>query len=357
MEPPATRRPRIALVLDPRFPGGTSAAVAAEIRALHAVADLRVVGVETAMFSGRRVNPGLVRALDDHGIELAWNPPVIRSDIVAFHNPSCLKFNETLNLRISCRRAYVVTQENFLRPNGTEGFDVAKTLRLLDGALVCGARFLAPVSPYNRRGVETWLRRMGGDWPVADFDWFHICDFERRPPAGAPRDRRGRHSRAGFEKFPPMETMLAHFPPHAERCAILGGDTFLLDPTNLPGHWTVLRFGEVDVARFLEGIDFFVYFTHPLWRESFGRVIAEAVAAGKVVITDPGTAECFGHAVVSSEGADVDDIVRGFIAEPRSYQEFVLAGQNFLDGLGPEAFAAHILGRIEAGEEAARAAV
>ena len=63
------------------------------------------------------------------------------------------------------------------------------------------------------------------------------------------------------------------------------------------------------MADFLSGIDFFVYFTNPNWRESFGRVIAEAIAAGKLVITDPGTAATFGDAVVASDGADVDGII------------------------------------------------
>ena len=79
----------------------------------------------------------------------------------------------------------------------------------------------------------------------------------------------------------------------------------------------MLRFGEANVADFLAGIDFFVYFTHPNWRESFGRAIAEAISAGKLVITDPGTAAMFGDAVVASDGGDVDEIVQGFVAEPR----------------------------------------
>jgi hypothetical protein len=340
-------RRKIALLVDPRFPGGTSTAVAHEIRALHGHADLRVFGVETSMFRDRPINPTLQRTLDEHGLELVWNPPVIRSEVVVFHNPSCLKFNETLDLRISSALAYVVTQENFLRPNGAEGFDVARTLRLIDGALVCRRRSLAPVSPHNRRGVGAWLQRTGGDWPVAEFDWFHVCDFELRPPVALPQDRRGRHSRPGFEKFPPLETMLAHFPAHAERCAILGGDTFLLDGPSLPKHWTVLRFGEMDVAQFLEGIDFFVYFTHPLWRESFGRVIAEAIAAGKVVLTDPGTAEAFGDAVVGCEPDEVDDVIAGFIREPRRYQRFVRAAQASLGRFGPEAFRARVLANLD----------
>ncbi|MFO4987299.1 hypothetical protein RCK87_26505, partial [Salmonella enterica subsp. enterica serovar 1,4,[5],12:i:-] len=80
----------------------------------------------------------------------------------------------------------------------------------------------------------------------------------------APRDRRGRHSRPGFEKFPGLDTLRALFPPHAEHCAILGADTLMLDPEAVPPHWTLLRFGAMPVAEFLATIDFFVYFTHPL---------------------------------------------------------------------------------------------
>ena len=80
---------------------------------------------------------------------------------------------------------------------------------------------------------------------------------------------------------------------------ILGADTLLLETEDLPSHWQLLPFGAIKVADFLASIDFFVYFTHPLWRESFGRAIAEAIAAGKLVITDPATAEAFGPGVIA----------------------------------------------------------
>ena len=60
-----------------------------------------------------------------------------------------------------------------------------------------------------------------------------------------------------------------------------------------------MRFGAMPVPDFLASIDFFVYFTHPLLREGFGRAIAEAIAAGKLVITDEETAEPFGPGVVT----------------------------------------------------------
>jgi glycosyltransferase involved in cell wall biosynthesis len=256
---------------------------------------------------------------------------------------------------VSCGLALLIAHENFLRPNGSESFDVEKCLRLIDDALVCRARFIAPISAHNRRTVETWVKETGSDWPVADFDYFNVCDFEMKPPTDAPRDRRGRHSRPGFEKFPPLETLLKCFPPHAESCLISGANHLLEPRDPETGHWRLVRWDELEVDEILDQIDFYVYWTNPLWREGFGRVIAEAIAAGKVVITDPGTAEAFGGAVVGCELHEIDDVIAGFIREPGRYRDFVLAAQAALKRFGPEAFRAHILANLDRCRDAANA--
>ena len=342
-------------MVDPRFPGGTSAAVAAEIRALAPMVDLEIVGIETAMFRDRRVNADLEDAIADAGLELRWSPSVVRADTIVFHNPSCLKFDVALPVRFSCSTAVLVTHENFLRPGDTESFDVAHCLSLIESRLVCTSRWLAPVSPLNRRGVETWLQQTGAPWEATPFDWFNICDMPIRPPTERPRDLRGRHSRPGLEKFPPMEVMLRHFPPHAEGVVILGGDGFLSEPDSVPAHWDLRRFGETDVTRFLEEIDFFVYFTHPLWRESFGRVIAEAIAAGKMVLTDSATAESFGPAVVPTDADEVDGTIARFLAEPAQYVAFVEEAQDWLLRFRPEAFRSTVFAGLEGIEGRANA--
>jgi hypothetical protein len=343
-------RHRLTLVLDPRFPGGTSTAVAAEIAAIACSVHLEVCAIETAMFRGREVNPRLRATLDLHGIDLAWNPPVIRGDTVVLHNPSCLRFNTDLAPRISCGTLYIVTHENMLRPNGSDAFDADLCLQLIERASVAGRHILAPVSAHNRATVAAWLdRRPDLPWTVAPFDWFNVFDLPLSEPVQGPRDRRGRHSRPGLEKFPPLATMRAHFPAHAERCAILGADTFLSAPDGAPPHWRAYRFRSLDVARFLEEIDFFVYFTHPLWRESFGRVIAEAIAAGKLVITDPGTAAPFGPGVVASDSTDVDALVAGFVAAPQRYARAVRQAQAGLARFTPERFREDVLLRVTEG--------
>lgn len=353
------RRPEVAILVDPRFPGGTAAAVAAEIAALAPHVDLEVHALRGRMLDGREDGPALRAALADAGLALVENARAVRAEAIVLHNPSCLKRDAALDIRLSAARLYVVTHENFLRPGGAEGFDVGHCLGLIDAARACGVPALAPISPANRAGVLAWTAAHGGAWPVAPGDWFNILDLPLAPPNPAPRDRRGRHSRPGFEKFPPLARLARQFPAHAESCAILGADGLMLEGETPPRHWRLYRFNEIEPARFLAGIDFFVYFTNPLWQESFGRVIAEAIAAGKVVITDPATAEVFGDAVIADpeegRGDNLDRVIAGFVADPARYQRFVRSAQASLARFRPEAFARRFLARLDAESEVADA--
>ena len=342
-------RPRVTLLVEPRFPGGTSGAVAAEIRALAPHVSLSVVALGTAMFRDRPVHPGIAAALDELGLPLLPEPAVVRTDTIVLHNPSALKFDARLGPRLSAGRIVVVTHENFLRPGGSEAFDIRHCLDLVAARSAGGDCLLAPVSVTNRATVEEWLaRRPAEGWRVADRAWTNILSHPLAEPTPRPRDRRGRHSRPGFEKFPSLAALRAQFPGHAERCAFLGADTLLLDRAALPGHWELHRFGTMAVEDFLAGIDFFVYFTHPLWRESFGRAIADAIAAGKLVITDPATAASF-PGVIADDGSGVDSIVAAHVADPRRYGEAVRRAQAGLAAQRPEAVVSRLLPLLQPG--------
>ncbi|MFT3972567.1 MAG: hypothetical protein QM699_03685 [Amaricoccus sp.] len=349
------RRPRVALLVEPRFPGGTSGAVAAEIRALAPHVNLSVMALATSMFRDRPVHPEIARALDDAGLSLRPAPPVVRADAIVLHNPSALKFETALAPRLSAARTIVVTHENFTRPGGHEGFDVGHCLGLVAGRIAGGDRLLAPVSAANRRTVADWLTaRAEPGWTLAGGDWPNILDPAFVAPTDRPRDRRGRHSRPGPEKFPGLAALRAQFPPHAERCAILGADAFLADREAVPGHWELLPFGTMPVAEFLAGIDFLVHFTNPLWRESFGRAIAEAIIAGKLVITDPDTAASFGPGVIGDDGRGVDAIVARHVADPVRYAATVRRAQADLARHRPEAVVPRLLALLDPQPEARR---
>ena len=329
----------VAYVLDPRFPGGTSSAVAAELEVVTALADVQVYALETKMFGGRRIAPRLSDTLMRLKLPVQWDAKEIKADVVIFHNPSCLKFQEGIDVRLIARHLIVVTHENFLRPNGAPGFDVEKCLSQIASASLALRRSLAPISAWNRSTTLEWCRenRSGNAWSILDQDWFNICSFEKEEPTSTPKDRRGRHSRPGLEKFPGYDAMACCFPATADSNVILGADSFLRAGA-APPHWSLHPFGALTLKDYFDQIDFFVYFTSPVWRESFGRVIAEAIAAGKMVITDPETARTFGGAAIEATPEDVDQIVSSYIAEPDRYRGDILSAQEKLDRFSTEAF-------------------
>ncbi len=331
----------LAYIIDPRFQGGTSAAVAREFRALHDLAHIRVHAVTSRMFRGKEVAPVLQNALDDLGIPVVWDAPHVSADTVVLHNPAFLKFDPPFAMRIFARNFIVVTHENFLRPGGYEAFDAGHCLKLLDSACLALRKTLAPVSSHNRTTIADWLATRSGfdNWSLLDTDWHNICDFPILTPTPAPLDRRGRHSRPGFEKFPSLEQLDACFPEHAIANVIVGGDAFRHESTHRL-HWTLVPFQSIEIDKYFEMIDFMVYFTAPTWRESFGRVLAEGIAAGKVVISDPDTASVFDGAVIPSRPAEVTAVISHFINHPKRYAEHVLAAQAKLAVFSADAFRA-----------------
>lgn len=330
---------RVSYLVAGGFPGGTSSAVAAELAAVRPIVRPRLALIDVDMFPQGRVAPQLEEAIARE--KLAWvaNPPVVQDDVVVLHNPSCLKRNMTFETQIICRHLIVVTHENFERPGGAAPYDVDATMSLIDGASTATRKSLAPISQFNRAGVERWHAATPGfaHWDVLEADWVNIFEPEMLPPTNTPRDRRGRISRSGPEKFPPLDALDLVFPPEAEANVILGADSLLPLAQSRP-HWALHPFGTRAVEDVLSEIDFFVYFTSSAWRESFGRVLAEGIAAGKVVISDPDTAENFDGAVIGARPEEVSAIISRYIADPAAYGRQVETAQAGLQAFSPAAF-------------------
>lgn len=345
--PNLTPNPNIAYVIEPRFPGGTSSAIARELVAVTGLGNVEVHAISSKMFKGKMVAPQLKEALKTLGQRLIWDAPSISADVVLIHNPSFLKFDSELKTRIITRQLIVVAHENFLRPGGAEAFDVKKCLDLIDRSSLALSKTIAPISPYNRTTLVDWIseNQLPANWVIQELDWFNICDFVMTPPTKAPRDRRGRHSRAGMEKFPGLADMDRCFPSDAAN-VILGADLLLKEGVQRP-HWDLYPFQGLDVTRYFERIDFMIYFTALTWRESFGRVLAEGIAAGKVVISDPGTASVFEGGVVAAKPEEVDGIITGFVADPESYARQVKQAQAVLAGYSSSEFQKRFMSVIE----------
>jgi hypothetical protein len=332
----------LAYLIEPRFPGGTSQAFARELRIAAGRFDVSVHAIDSAMLRGHPTNPAVEAALTETGLPLRRNSAVVAADMVVLHNPALLKHDTRLAMRIFADHLVVVSHENFLRPGGEPAFDVAGCLRRIERNALVLRRSIAPVSDHNRATVADWMQRSGlADWAILDKTWFNVVDMDVQPPAVAPRDRRGRHSRPGFEKFPALAVLDRCFPPSAESNVILGADTLLDEGRERP-HWTLYPFRAIPVPQYFEMIDFMVYFTAATWRESFGRVLAEAIGAGKVVISDSATASAFRGGVIAARPDEVDAVIRAHVESPALYRTQVAAAQRAMAEFGADAFAAMI---------------
>lgn len=324
----------IAWLVDPALQGGTSAAVAAELQALDGwPARRRVHEMRTRMGGGRPPAPVLADALDRLGLPLRPAQGTVAADLVILHNPALLKFEAALPFRIVARDLFVVLHENPTRPGGAEGFDLDHALTLLERFSFTGRRWLAPISARNRAS----LGAVPPGWRVTAEDWFNICDFPLLPASTRPADRRGRHSRPGPEKFPPLATLDRLFPPTAGANVLLGADP-LMKAAEERQHWQVHPFRGLLLDRYFQMIDFQVHFTAPTWAESFGRALAEGIAAGKVVISDPETAAGFAGGVIGARPDEVDAVIAAHVADPARYAAQVARGQQALRAFSASAF-------------------
>ncbi len=307
-----------------------------QLAELVRIADVAVVGIRSRLFGDSPANPVLIAELERLGLGMEWASDRVAADVIILHNPLFLKFQPELGVRLVCRKLIVVTHENFLLPGGSEAFDVAKCLSAIERATICASRVLAPVSDRNRSFVQQWVGRNDADWNLAEHDWINICDNEIVAPTQFPRDRRGRHSRPSPEKFPSNDVLLSLFPSSAEYCGILGGDSLI--GHDVPEHWDLIPFNGKPVAEFLGGFDFFVYFTNPRIAESFGMVLAEAVSAGKLVITDPASARTFGAGVIGLTVSEVESCIARHVNDPGLYCAQVRKAQASLSAFSSERF-------------------
>lgn len=351
--PAAIARQRVAYLVEPRFTGGTSSAVAQELASVAGLAQISVHEIQSGMFRGDHIAPVLADAMRNLRLSFDHSAAPISADVIVVQNLSLYRRPPRVARRLFCRHLIAVAHENFLRPTpradrsyegdadwGPEAFDVAGALDRIAASTVAHRLTIAPISSVNRQSVETWARRHGlpEGWQIAPHDWQNICNFTLRPATANPRDRRGRHSRPGPEKFPPLDVLDRLFPDTAETNIILGsGDAVLAAAVDRP-HWQAVPFGGLPVDAFLEQVDFLIHYTAPTWRESFGRAIAEGLAAGKVVLTDPATARTFDDGVIAAAPDRVDAIIQRLIADPRRYRDQVGRGQLALQRFSEDAF-------------------
>ncbi|MEM8821923.1 MAG: hypothetical protein AAGE90_20770 [Pseudomonadota bacterium] len=303
----------LVIAADFRLPGGTSQALAHEIRFIpeELLAKTALKHFKSSeVWEGRPWNTALRSAIDARGINVLKDGEAITTRTLVIHNPVSIRFTVP-RLALKAERIVVVAHQVPRSRTGHFYYDpwrITEKLQSLHG----GEVIWAPISPVCRDA----LREICPDLPRLKEDWTNFIDPEEwtAKRAGLQGDRPviGRHGRPQPQKWPATrDRILSAYPddPGFE-VHLLGVESWLERLLGgWPSNWTVHPFNSVSPAVFLQRIDYFVFFHREDWVETFGRTVIEAAAAGAICILPRHFEPIFGDLALYCEAEEVAPLV------------------------------------------------
>ena len=326
----------VAILSDFRYPGGTSASIAAEVHA-QAEAALSTVLVHVPSPHQPKTLPFSPRISDllrDGVATLARDGEPIECKLLLVRQPRIFTEDLAVLPRIRAERTVMVINQ----PPG----DAGNPFRYYDFAAVRDRvhRYFGPRvewAPISSQ-VRDQVRQVEPEARLAADDWHEIIDVAHwwRDRDGFVGDVPviGRHGRADPVKWPldPDEILRAYPATDDVRVRVLGGGEIAVRRLGRrPENWDVVPFGAESPEEFLRTIDFFVYFHDPDLVEAFGRTILEAMASGVPVLIGEHFRPTFADAALYGTPADVPGLVRELYADPARYRAVAGRAREFAE--------------------------
>lgn len=309
--------------IDPRFTGGTPAAMASDITAfLGAGLKVGVVPVRSSylddMPSG--TSRKMQQLLSDDRVELLdpLADGVISARTLFLHHPMTFFYGIEAPLNVRAERAFMVAHHPPFRGDGSLQYDPVATSRRVHAKTGVRPVWL-PVSGVCRQQLQSFHPFVR----ISDHDWPNVFDLDdwvpTRPAFSGERIVIGRHSRADALKWPGSAADIAASLPAMPESDIrvMGCPREALEKLGADmQNWTVYDFDEVPVPTFLDGLDVFAYHYHPAYTECFGRTVAEAMLMGAVCVLDPRLEPTFGALALYCEPKDTTAVIESLRADP-----------------------------------------
>ena len=334
----------VIIASDFRLLGGSTLSNASELRAQ------RHAGLKTGLFQMYRYDfyqdpwrpmlPEIRREVDGDAVQVLTEGDAASCDLLILRYPPILRYRQTIVPRIDAKAVKVIVNQP---PMSDYSEDRVLRYTLAEADRNARAQFgVAPVwHPIGPLVRDAMLAHHAGEATGIDLsadDWFNIIDVAgwARPPRVPRRGmvpRIGRHSRDHAHKWPDTAAAIrAAYPDDpAFEVRILGGASPVRELLGaVPERWTVHDFGAMSPRDFLAGLDFWVYFSHPSWVESFGRTIIEAMAVGMPVLLSETYRPLFGEHAIYCTPDEVQGIVRRLWADPEAYRAHVEKAQAFV---------------------------
>ncbi len=326
----------VAILSDFRYPGGTSASIADEVRA-QAQAGLRTVLVHVPSPHQPRTlpfSPRITELLRDSLATLAQPREPVAARLLLMRQPRIFT-EELASLPVvhADRTVLVLNQPPGDAENPARYYDFAAVRERVHRYFGAQVEW-APISPQ----VRAQIRQVAPAVALLDQDWHEIIDVAQwwhdRDSFVDSRPVIGRHGRADPVKWPRSPEQIRQAYPTTDdvRVRVLGGaDIATKRLGGQPANWDVLRFGAQRPDEFLRTIDFFVYFHDPDLVEAFGRTILEAMAAGVPAIVGEHFRPIFADAALYATPAGVPALVHALYADPVRYLAITRRAREFVE--------------------------
>nr|WP_232959250.1 glycosyltransferase [Corynebacterium marambiense] len=326
----------IVFATDFRFPGGTTSLTLNEIEAAaDAGFKVGLIHIESPLNSPKTpINPRAFEVANKENVTVLSILDHGEIDVLVVRHPTVVQFLGDLKSNLVVKKSVLIANTPPITPGGTgAGYDLLQCSQVMR-RIFNSTPLLVPETGVTRKECFSLL----GPNVLASFDWPGFIDTERFLPRKVDFNNKpvvGRHSREHPHKWPDLksEILAVYQGNNIFDVSILGGVSALPEKVRsmVLKKSKVYEFGEIDPAEYLKEIDFWGYFHSKHWVESFGMSIAEAMAAGCVVILPHYLKDNFGDGAVYSSPAEFRATVAKLWADPVAYTAQSRKARQFVE--------------------------